>query len=148
MQLKENFSGPTKASGRILGLDFGLRRVGYAVSDETQTVAFGRGVFSATPREKLLERIRALSVEENITRIVIGIALDEDNNETPISGHARALGHALARTLMLPISYIDEFGTSKEALSKIPFRKERRRKGAVDEIAAQIILQSYLDGNK
>ena len=130
---------------KILALDFGTKRIGCAVSDESATVAFPRGVFANTPGEEIFEKIRVMVREERITKIVIGIPLDQDNEETESSQRVRKFGSTLARSVMLPITYVDETSSTDEALAKIPFRKDRRAKGQRDAIAAQIILQRYLD---
>ncbi len=130
---------------KILALDFGTKRIGCAVSDESATVAFPRGVFANTPGEEIFEKIRVMVREERITKIVIGVPLDQDNEETESSKLARRFGSTLARSVMLPITYVDETSSTDEALAKIPFRKDRRAKGQRDAIAAQIILQRYLD---
>lgn len=132
--------------GKILALDFGEKRIGYAVSDDDHTIAFPRGSFAAVSGQKALTRIGEIVREEGVSRIIIGVPLDEENGETAISAKARKFGEKIARRYMLPISYVDEFNSSREALSKIPFRRDRREKGAADAIAAQIILQRYLDG--
>lgn len=132
--------------GKILALDFGTKRIGYAVSDEEQKVAFPRETFSKMPRQKLIDKLRKIAKEENIRQIVIGLPLDENNEETPTAAKIKQLGATLARSLMLPIAYVDEFGSTNEALAKIPFRKDRRREqGQRDAVAAQVILQRYLD---
>lgn len=137
-----------KYMGKILALDIGEKRIGYAVSDESQKMAFPRGFFAIRPFEKTFERLRGIAREEGISQIVIGVPLGEDNEDTKSSIKIRRFGGKLARELMLPICYVDEFGSTDEALAKIPFRKDRRERGGDDSIAAQIILQRYLDGGK
>lgn len=134
--------------GKILALDVGEKRMGYAVSDEAQTMAFPRGFFAHNWGKETFEKLRKIVREEGISQIVLGVPLGEDNEETKASAKIRKFGGGLARKLMLPIFYVDEFGSTDEALSKIPFRKDRRRRGGDDSIAAQIILQRYLDCKK
>ncbi len=137
-----------KYMGKILALDVGAKRIGYAVSDESRTMVFPRSFLTTRPEEKIFENLRKIVREEGISQIVIGVPLGEDNEETKSSAKVRRFGDKLARELMLPIFYVDEFGSTNEALSKIPFRKDRRERGNDDSIAAQVILQRYLDGRK
>lgn len=132
---------------KILALDYGEKRIGYAVSDVTRTIAFPREALAAKPEEKFFAKLKEIVRVEGISKIIIGVPLDEDNEDTVTSRRAKKFGEAIARHLMLPIEFIDEFNSTKEALSKIPFRKDRRKKGVADAIAAQIILQRYLDYN-
>lgn len=134
--------------GKILALDVGSKRIGYAVSDESQTMAFPRSFFATRPEEKVFEHLRKIVREEGISQIVIGVPLGEDNEETKSSAKIRHFGDKLARVLMLPIFYVDEFDSTNEALAKIPFRSYRRERGNDDSLAAQVILQRHLDGRK
>lgn len=132
--------------GKILAIDCGSKRIGYAISDETQTVAFPRGIWQGSPQKSLFRTIGQFLKEENITLILIGTALSAENEETAQSQKSRAFGEKLFKEFQVPVTYIDEFGTSDEAFSKIPFRADRVKKtGNADAIAAQIILQRYLD---
>lgn len=131
--------------GKILALDVGEKRVGYAVSDEMQIIAFPRGFLQRKKDPQLIAKIKSIVKEESARKIVIGLPLSEDNLDTPASKSIRNFGSKLAREIMLPIDYIDETFSTAEALKKIPFRKDRRSKGADDAIAAQIILERYLE---
>ncbi len=131
--------------GKILALDIGEKRVGYAVSDETQTVAFPRGTLQRKADSELIAQIKKIAKEDAAEKIVIGVPLSEDNLETPASKSIREFGEKLAREISLPVDYIDETFSTAEALGKIPFRKDRRKKGFDDAIAAQVILERYLE---
>ena len=131
--------------GKLLGLDFGLKRVGYAVSDESHTIVFPRGILQKNPKERFFKEIAKIIKDEGIEKIIIGIPLDEDNNETHISASARKLGEELRSAFGLAIAYTDEFNTTSEAIAKIPFKKDRAaKKGWRDAVAAQLILERYL----
>lgn len=133
--------------GKILALDIGQKRVGYAVSDAEGKVAFPRETLRAKPAEKFLKALGEIVREEKIEKIVLGLPLDEENDETAETRAIKKLGEKLGREFGIPIAYVDEFASTKEALSKIPFRKHRREKGRDDAIAAQIILKRYLETN-
>ena len=129
-----------------MALDIGKSRTGYAVSNEDQTVAFPRGFFVSASNEKLIECIVALAKGEKFTKIVIGLPLGEDNEETPASRRIKKIAAMLSEKTAIPVDFVDEFGSTNEALSKIPFRKDRlKKKGYADAVSAQIILQRYIE---
>ena len=131
-----------------MALDIGTKRIGYAVSDESQTMAFPRGFFVRTNFKQLEKKLRVLAAEEQILKIIIGIPLDEDNKDTDFGLLIRSLGQKIARNLLISVQFVDEYGTTREALSKIPFRKDRYKKGEDDAVAAYLILMRYLQSNK
>lgn len=131
--------------GKILALDFGTKRIGYAVSDEKHQIAFPRDIFPTVPYKRCLEKIRAVIKEENIFIIILGLPLDSEGEEGESALRVVGFGTKLARDTMIPVEYVDESGTTAEALSKIPLRKSRRLKGFADAIAAQLILRRYLE---
>ncbi|MBI5413304.1 Holliday junction resolvase RuvX [Candidatus Peregrinibacteria bacterium] len=135
--------------GKLLALDIGTKRVGYAVADEANGFAFPRTVIAKTPTAKFVEDLKKIVREEGICKIIIGLPLDAENEEGGNAKRIRKFGENLACNLMLPIEYVDEFGSTDEALAKIPFRGDRgRNKDFRDAISAQIILQRYLDNKK
>lgn len=133
-----------KQHGKVLALDFGTKRIGYAVSDVSQTMAFPRETLAAKPLPQFLETLRKIIQEERIVKIVIGLPLDSEQEEGEAAAAARKFGEMLARECMIPVAWVDESGSTDEALRKIPFRRDRRKKGFRDAIAAQIILERYL----
>lgn len=130
--------------GKILAIDFGTKRVGYAISDEKRTIAFPRGVISATPEKKCLAQFLQIIKEERVDEVVIGVPLGSDNEETAMSKRARNFSEKIEKASGLKINYVDEWQSSEEAISKIPLRKNRRDKNLRNAIAAQIILKRYL----
>lgn len=135
---------------RVLGIDFGERRVGLAVSDPTGTIA--------TPLPTLKRRrgkrppIRALEElarEHGVEAVVMGLPLDLSGDETEWTTHVRQVGDELGRRLEVPVHYRDERMTSvraERAVRKLGLpRAERERKGRVDRAAAMLILQGWLD---
>lgn len=130
---------------KLIALDFGTKRIGYAVSDEQNIVAFPRETLPATPQKKLFARLREIIKEERIAKIILGLPLDNEGEEGASAQKVKVFGEELARSFLLPVEYIDESNSSEQALAKIHLRKQRREKGFRDAIAAQIILQRYLD---
>ncbi len=134
---------------RILGLDLGERRVGVAVSDSLGLTAQPVGTLEITGDRDLLARIGALVREHEISRVVVGLPLNQDGSEGPRATRVLDLAGRIGATLGLPVETVDERFSSIEAtrvLRDAP-RKVRRQKGSVDRIAAAIILQNYLDAD-
>ena len=132
---------------RVLGLDVGDRRVGVAISDETGTVAQGRGVYPRRGMEEDLSHFAALCRREGVERVVVGLPLNMDGIEGEQARKAREFGEALARRTGLPVEYLDERLTTVEAdrvLSQAGL-SERRKRRVRDELAAVLILQAWLD---
>lgn len=124
---------------KYLGIDYGAKRVGVAISDETGTLAFPRAVFlnDATLRGKILTLIEA----EKIDGIVCGESIKEDGGENIIMKEARVFAEALRDLTNLPLYFEKEFFTSVEA-------RRMQEHHEVDDSAAALILQRYLDKQK
>lgn len=134
---------------RILGVDLGHKRIGLAITDEDGTIAFPAGTLDSRGRQKDLARLRAMIDERGIERAVVGLPLHLDGRRGPEAEKAVAFAEALAKTAGIPVDTLDERWTSKEAerlLAPATAKKrdQRRAKGAVDEMAASILLQTYL----
>ncbi len=138
---------------RALGLDFGERRIGVALSDPTGTIASPLAVVErrAGKRPPLI-RLEEVARAHGAERLVVGLPLDLRGGETPWCQEVRALGDELARRLGLPVSYVDERLTSvraEKAVRSLGLRKgQREEKGRVDAAAAALILQAWLDGGR
>lgn len=136
---------------RVLGVDFGERRIGLALSDPTGTIASPLDtVQRRTGKRPPLHRLEGVARSHGVERLVVGLPLDRGGNETPWCREVRAMGDELARRLGLPVAYVDERMTSQRAeraVRALGLRKEQREdKGRVDAAAAALILQSWLDG--
>lgn len=135
---------------RILGLDYGSRTVGVAVSDALGITA--QGVETITRKEenklrKTLSRIEILIVEYEIETIVLGYPKNMDDTIGERAVKTEEFMAMLERRTGLPVILWDERLTTIEAneiLKESGIRRENRKK-VIDKIAAQIILQSYLD---
>lgn len=136
---------------RVLGIDFGERRIGLALSDPTGTIASPlETVQRRAGKRPPLARIEEMARDRGVERLVVGLPLDLRGTETPWCGEVRAMGDELARRLGVSVSYVDERMTSaraERAVRSVGLRKgEREKKGRVDAAAAALILQSWLDG--
>ena len=137
---------------RVLGIDFGQRRIGLALSDAsgilaTPATTLERVTPEADPVALVRGALQRLSGEEPISRIVVGLPrrLDgSDNDQTP---GVRKFAAELGMRTGLPISLQDERLTSREAEARLALRERdwRRRKHRLDAAAAAIVLQDWLD---
>lgn len=138
---------PFPTQGRLLGLDYGKKRLGVAVSDSEQTIA---AAVSVIPRSSPRGDLRALQriVEDNQpVALVVGLPVHMSGDEGTQAGRARELGTWASRALGLPVRYWDERHSSTIAegfLLQSGF-SDKKRKGRLDALAAQVMLQSYLD---
>ena len=137
-------------SGRVLGIDYGERRIGLAVSDELGIIASGAGTIPGD--NDVLSRIVALVRERDIQRIVVGLPLTLRGEEGASAEMVQRFVKALREACDTPVDLMDERFTSSIAEQTIRDmgvgKKKRREKGKVDEIAAVILLQGYLDSQK
>ena len=135
---------------RILGLDFGSRTVGVAVSDGLLLTAQGVETIERKDENKLRQtaaRIEALVKEYEVTTIVMGLPKNMNNTEGERVEKTKAFGEMLERRTGLPIVYWDERLTTiaaEQVLMESGVRRENR-KAVIDKIAACFILQGYLD---
>lgn len=133
--------------GRLLALDPGTKRVGVAISDETQTVASPLERIERTSWKKLLAKVRAIVSEFDAVGLVIGLPLESDGTESPMSAEARDMARKFSLSLDIPVVLEDERVTSYAAKSNLWERglsiEESRR--LVDSEAAAIILSDVLE---
>lgn len=136
---------------RVLGIDFGLRRVGIALSDPLRIVASRHStlVWNGKDLDALQQRIFDLCDENQVDTIVVGYPLRTDGDKSPITDLTVNFAEQL-RSSGREVILVDERYTSllaKEILQKTKKNKERD-KGLVDRIAAEIILQDYLESER
>ena len=135
---------------RIMGLDFGSKTVGVAISDPLLLTAQGIEIVRRKEENKLrqtLARIEALIVEYGVTEIVLGLPKHMNDTEGDRAQLARQFGEKLSRRTALPVVYWDERLTTvsaDKAMMEAGIRREERKEH-VDRIAAVLILQGYLD---
>lgn len=132
--------------GRLLGLDHGLARIGVAVSDVTGLVAKELAIIERKSKREDFEKLNRLAAQNAVIAIVIGIPGDLDAPEdkfTP-ADKVRNWVTAFAATTPLPIILWDEHMTTVDA-AEIARRQGRKLRDHVDDLAARVMLQSYLD---
>ncbi|HYC83451.1 MAG TPA: Holliday junction resolvase RuvX [Candidatus Paceibacterota bacterium] len=122
---------------RLLGIDYGSKRIGLALSDEAGRFAFPYEVVPATTRA--LDVVAAICSRERIDKIVMGKSLNYQNRPNAIMAEAEAFARSLAEKTSLPIDYEPEFMTSLEAGRTVGNDE------MLDARAAALILKSYID---
>jgi putative holliday junction resolvase len=132
---------------RIAGIDYGTVRIGIATADTTVGIA---GLYETYTRrnERLdAEYFRTLATQERISRFVVGLPVHASGGESQKSVEARAFGKWLEEATGVPVEYFDERYTSAEAeqLLLAAGLTKKRRKGRLDQLAAQIMLTAYLE---
>ena len=133
--------------GRVLGLDPGDARVGVAVSDELGMLAHPRETLSVKDGTLPVARIAEMILAEKIHTVVVGLARNMDGTEGPAAAKSRALADAIQDGIGCPVVLWDERLTTVAAQKALHAagRDTRKSRAVIDQVAAQIILQSYLD---
>jgi putative Holliday junction resolvase len=134
-------------AGRILALDFGSVRLGLAVSDREGRIASPLTTYRRQDSARDSAYLRQVIADEQVTRIVVGLPVHLDGREGAKAREARAFGAWLRKATYLDVVFWDERFTTVEAESHLwaaglPHRKRKDRR---DRVAAQILLQAYLD---
>ena len=135
---------------RVLGLDYGSKTVGVAVSDPLGLTAQGVETVWRKQENKLrrtLARIEEIISEYQVTEIVLGYPKNMNNTEGERVEKTKAFGEMLERRTRLPVHYWDERLTTvaaEQILMESGVRRENR-KAVIDKVAAGLILQGYLD---
>ena len=132
---------------RLLGVDYGSVRIGLAVSDPDRKFAFPHSTYERRSPEHDSAHFHALIAEEAITGIVLGLPVHLSGREGQKAAEARTFGAWLTQTTGLPVVYWDERFTTVQAESSLweAGLSHKKRKTRRDRVAAQILLQSYLD---
>ncbi len=133
---------------RTMGLDYGERRIGVAVSDPTGSVAQPLETIqrSRSGQPTHLDRIAQIVEEYEVDRIVVGLPLHLDGGQGPAAEAARSFGKRVEERTRVSVEFLDERWTSVEARrtlheAGLSTRKQRNR---VDPIAAALLLRAYM----
>ena len=136
-----------KDPGRVLAVDPGEKRLGIAISDPTQTIASSLCVIEHENRNKDALAINALAQEHSVILILIGQPLDWDGSLNPQSSKSIRLAEEIQTLGDIPVKLWDEFGSTQKAQDS---RRQmsvsrKKRSGHLDQVAAAVILQTFLD---
>lgn len=132
---------------RWMGLDYGDRRIGIAVSDELGWTAQGLEVLERKNSEQDLERLRTIVESYGITEIVVGLPKNMNGTIGPRGDICIAFAQTLKETLHLPVHMWDERLTTVSAERTLLQAdvSRKKRKQVIDKMAAALILQGFMD---
>ena len=132
----------------IVALDFGKKRIGLAISGPGQASAYPLGTVERRSIALDLSDIEHHLADRDVTRIVVGLPLSMDGTEGPIARAARSFGAKIGAHLGLPVDFQDERLSSFEAGERMkPSASGKRRKAALDSVAATVILEGWLEAH-
>ncbi|MFA6028143.1 MAG: Holliday junction resolvase RuvX [Patescibacteria group bacterium] len=127
---------------KYLGLDYGQARVGMALADDETKIALGKGVLEGLSQNKLIVKIKAIVSIEKIDRVIVGLPLNMSGEGTAMTEEVKLFVERLRSHLKVPVQAIDERLTSKMADTLLRDVKGEKKQ---DQVAAQIILQNFID---
>ncbi len=140
-------SSHNQREGNIIGFDFGQKRIGVAIGNNISKSAQALITIESTSSNQKFEVIQKIMDEWQPVSIVVGVPFNVDGSEHKVTNLCKKFAKQLEQKYALPIYLIDERYTSIEASYEIQDKKIdlKKRKLLIDQIAAKIILQSYLD---
>lgn len=133
--------------GRILGLDYGRKRLGIAISDPLKITAQSLPTIIVRSWKQVLDDINSIVQERSVSQIIVGMPLHLKGVKGAIAVEVDKFVDQLRTTTAIPVNTWDERWTSVLAQQTIVDmgKSPSRNKGKIDQIAAQLILQNYLD---
>ena len=136
-----------ETKGRIIGVDFGEVRTGVAVSDVSRFLASGIGYVKVGGLEKTAAKIAEIAAEQQADAVVVGCPVNMDGSQGPRAERCRAFAQKVEELTGLPVAMMDERMTTMAASRFLNETNTRgaKRKGVIDTLSAQIILQNFLD---
>ena len=143
-----SFEKLKETKGRVLGIDFGEARTGLAISDASRMLASGVGNIKGGGLERSVDAIAEVVQAERISAIVLGLPVNMNGTEGPRAARIRQLAAMLEERLPdVPLALMDERMTTMAASRFLNETNTRgqRRKGVIDTLSAEIILQNALD---
>jgi putative Holliday junction resolvase len=133
-----------------MALDVGERRIGVAMSDPTRILASPYTTLRAQPRERAIEQIAALVRQNEVAAMVVGLPLTLSGEVGPQAHAVQTFAKELEAALSIPLHLFDERLTTvaAERMMIDLGMKPEQRKARIDEVAASIILQDFLDAGR
>ena len=130
--------------GRIIGLDWGLRRCGVAISDENRGFVFVRPQIYVKNSDELIQKILDIIMADNISGIVVGLPLHSDGSDSDTTKMVREFARLLSIQTELPIIFVEENLTSAAAQEEIGRKSITKIKQELDSVSAKIILENAI----
>lgn len=131
-------------SGRIIGIDWGARRCGVAVSDDGRDFVFVRPQITVKNSEELLKKLSDIIIVEKFVGVVIGLPLHADGSDSSTTVKVREFANALSSLIDAPIIFVEENLTSAAAQEEIGRKKLHQIKQELDSVSAKIILENAI----
>ena len=147
LNLQNHFSSHNQREGNIIGFDFGQKRIGVAIGNNISKSAQALITIESASSNQKFEAIQKIMDEWQPVSIVVGVPFNVDGSEHKVTNLCKKFAKQLEQKYALPIHLIDERYTSIEASYEIQDKKIdlKKKNLLIDQIAAKIILQSYLD---
>ena len=138
---------PFPQRGRLLGIDYGSKRVGLALSNLDQTIATPHELLERRDQRQDAQRLNRVVQEFSIVGIVVGLPVHMSGDEGEKAREARSVGEWVAKSTNRPVVYFDERYTSAQADEHLAAAQvsPKKRRALRDMLAAQILLQNFLD---
>ena len=133
--------------GKYLAVDYGDKRTGLAECDVSGLIAGGIGTISEGGMKKTAERVAREAESRGCKKIIVGLPKNMDGTEGFRAETVRAFGEILASLTEIPVEYYDERMSTMEAYRFLDGSETygKKRRGVIDTLSAQIILQNYID---
>jgi len=134
-------------SQKILGLDYGKKRIGLAITDPDRTMVFLRDALQVKSEKQVFEYLKNFCQAEQISLIIIGLPYLLDMRETNQTKEIKNFGEKLRKITNLQIEYVDETLSSFESdeiLENFPKDKIKKSSGLKDSLSAKIILERWM----
>jgi len=135
---------------RIIALDLGQKRIGVAISDETETISSSLTTIPGDNTNRAIKGIKEIIDSRDVLKVIIGLPLNMNGSEGPKAMEALEFADKLRKKLLIDVVTFDERLTTKQGEDMLIQAdvSRKKRKSVIDKIAAQIILQTYLDSEK
>ncbi len=132
---------------RVLGLDYGEKRLGFALSDETEMLATPLCVITCRDTEEALRAVQRMCEENKVSKLVVGLPVNMNGSRGPAVDKVLDFIKQLQARMSVPVETWDERLSTRQAESVLidAGTSRRRRKEVIDKLAAQLMLQNCLD---
>lgn len=135
---------------RFMGIDYGVKRTGVAVTDPLITFAYS--LVTLNSNDNLIGELKKIIIEKDVSKIILGYPDNYDREESPVGKKIKEMKAAFEKEFGLEVILWDENFSSVRAMNNIlesvTKKSKRRDKGLVDRNSAAIILQEYIDSIK
>jgi len=138
------------AQSRFMALDYGLSRIGVAISDELGLLAHPRPFVPAKPPARALRQIKAFVLEEGVSQVLVGLPLNMNGSEGLSARRARKFATEVEQAVGRRVHLVDERLTTVAAQGLLhdAGRKAKDSRAHIDSASAALLLQSWLDGRR